>query len=244
MLERMIFSMPGSAVKAAARKLIFDNAPGLFFVCILYIVLITAATWFPFRLPGRISAQDIYSRLASGQLPGLSIIYTDFKLSGVFPAILLILLHPVLNTGFKRFCLKVARNKKAGLGDILHCFLCMLKVISIFIITSVLVFLWSLLLIVPGIVAGYRYRQAYYIFLDDPGKGVLQCITESKFLMYGRKLDLFTIDISFVGWFIALAALLMSPYPLVIPVIMIWLSPYVGLTRAAFYENILSGTAV
>jgi len=236
--------MPGSDLKAAARKLIFDNAPGFFFVCLLYVALITAATWFPFRLPGRISAQDIYSRLAAGQLPGLSIIYTDFRLSGVFPAVLLLLLHPVLGTGFKRFCLKVARKKKAGHGDIFYCFLLIRKVVPIFIISSVLVFLWSLLLVIPGIVAGYRYRQAYYILLDDPGKGVLQCITESKFLMYGRKVDLFTIDISFIGWYIVIAALLLSPYPFLVPVIMIWLSPYTGLTRAAFYENILSGIAV
>jgi len=236
--------MPGSALKATARKLIIKNAPGLFFVCLLYICLITALTWFPFRLPGRISASDIYSRLASGQLPGLSIIYTDFKLSGVFPAVLLLLLHPILNTGFKRFCLKISRNKKAGLSDIFYCLLCIRKVILIFIISSALVLLWSLLLIIPGIVAGYRYKQAYYIFLDDPGKGVLQCITESKFLMYGKKLDLFTIDISFIGWYIVLAALLLSPYPFIIPVIMLWLSPYIGLTRAAFYENIISGTAV
>jgi len=236
--------MPGSVLKATARKLIFGNAPGLIFVCLLYVVLITALTWLPFRLPGRISTSDIYSRLASGQLPGLSLIYTDFKLSGVFPAVLLSLLQPVLSTGFKRFCLKTARNKKAGPGDIFYCFLCIWKVILIFIISSVLVFLWSLLLIIPGIVAGYRYRQAYYILLDDPGKGVFQCITESKFLMYGRKLDLFTIDISFIGWYIVLAALLLSPYPVIIPVIMVWLSPYIGLTHAAFYENILSGSAV
>jgi len=235
--------MPGSTLKAAARKLIFENAPRLFFICLLYVVLITVTTWLSLRFPGKISAQDIYSRLASGQQPGLSVIYTDFALIGVLPAILLLLLQPVLNAGFMRYCVKLIRKQNAGLKDIFRCFLYFPKVVSIFIISSGLVILWSLPLIVPGIVAGYRYRQAYYILLDDPGKSALQCITESKLLMYGRKVDLFSIDISFIGWYIIIAVFLLSPYPFIIPVISIWLSPYAGLTRAAFYENSVNGMA-
>ena len=237
--------MTGSALKAGARRLIFDNFPKLLFISLLYVVFITVVSWLSFRLPGTINLQDIYDRLATGEIPNLWIIYTNFRPTGVFLAIILSLLLPVLDVGFFSYCMKINRSIDTEYRDLFNGFLYIIKVVSIFFITAVFIFLWSMLFIVPGIVASYRYRLAYYVLIDDPGKGVLQCISESKLLMHGNKVDLLIIDLSFVGWYVLdYAILLLTPLPFVFPVVSIWLSPYVGLTRAAFYESQISSIAV
>jgi len=223
----------------------FENAPKLFFISLLYVVLVTLVAWLSLRLPGSIRANDILNRLSSGEIPSLAIIYTNFRPIGVFLALILSLLQPVLDAGYMSFCLKINRKQDTEYKDIFNGFLFILKIIFIFIITSVLILLWSLLFIIPGIVAIYKYRLAYYILLDDPQKGALQCITESKQMMSGHKLDLFLIELSFFGWFVLdLAIVLLTPLPFPVPIVSLWLSPYMGLTRAAFYENRVTGVAV
>jgi len=237
--------MPGSVLKSYARKLIFENFPGILLISLTYVFFVTAVYWLSVRLPGNISWQDILDRISSGEIIGPGIIYTNFKPGGIFPAVILLLLQPVLDVGFISYCLKIIREQNTEFKDIFDGFHLLLKVISVFITTTVLVILWSILLIIPGIIASYRYRLAYYILLDDPDKGVLQCITESKLLMHGKKLDLFIIDFSFIGWYILDGILLLLiPLPFMIPVISIWISPYTGLTRTAFYEERIATAAV
>jgi len=241
----MINFMPGSALKAGARRLIFENSPRLLLISSVYVIFLAVVSWLSFRLPGSINLQDINSRLASGEIPSPRIIYTNFKPIGVFLAVLLSLLQPVLDVGFISYCVKINRSKDTEFRDLFNGFIFFAKSVSIFIITAVLIFMWSLLLIIPGIVASYRYRLAYYILLDDPSKSALQCISESKLLMHGKKVDLLIIDLSFLGWYVLdYAIVLLTPLPFVLPIVSIWLSPYVGLTRAAFYENQITTLAV
>jgi len=237
--------MPGSMLKAGARKLIFENSPKIFLISLIYVVLLAVISWLAFRLPGNLSMEDINSRLLSGEIPNLGMIYTNFRPIGFFLALLLFLFQPVLDVGFISYCLKINRSKSTEFKDLFNGFLFFSKVVSIFLITTFMIFLWSLLLIIPGIVASYRYRMAYYILLDDPGKGALQCISESKLMMYGNKLDLLIIDISFIGWYIIdFTVFVLIPLPIAIPIVSIWLSPYLGLTRVGFYEDRIAKIAV
>jgi len=237
--------MPGSELKAGARSLILKNFPKILVISLVYVFLITVVSWLSIRLPGNINQQDIIDRIASGEIPGLGIIYTNFRPVGIFLALLLLILQPALDLGFISYCMKINRGQNAEFNDIFNGFLLLLKVISLFLTISFFVFLWSLLVIIPGIVASYRYRLAYYILLDDPEKSVLQCITESKLMMFGRKVDLFIIDLSFLGWYILdTLVYFLIPLPFMIPLISIWLSPYIGLTRAAFYEDRITNIAV
>jgi len=223
----------------------FENAPKLFFISLLYVVLVTLVAWLSMRLPGSIRAEDIISRLSSGEIPSLTIIYTGFRPIGVLLALILSLLQPVLETGFISYCMKINRKQDTEVKDIFNGFLFLAKIILILIITSVLIFLWSLLLIIPGIVAIYKYKLAYYILLDDPKKTALQCITESKQMMSGHKLDLFLIELSFLGWYVLdLAIILLTPLPFPVPIVSLWLSPYIGLTCVGFYEYRVTGIAV
>ncbi len=62
--------------------------------------------------------------------------------------------------------------------------------------------LWTMLFIVPGIVAAYRYSMAPMILRDRPDLSPMDCIRESKRIMNGNKGSLFRLDLSFIGWFI------------------------------------------
>ena len=59
-----------------------------------------------------------------------------------------------------------------------------------------------MLLIVPGIIAAIRYSQCFYIMADNPEKGIMQCINESKQLMNNNKGRFFYLTLTFIGWYL------------------------------------------
>ena len=97
---------------------------------------------------------------------------------------------------------------------------------------NLFVFLWSLLLIIPGIIASYSYSMAYYIKCDHPEYDHKRCREESKKMMNGRKMDLFLLDLSFIGWiFVGILTLGIG---------LLWVQPYMDATRVEFYREIIS----
>lgn len=238
--------MSGAELKAGARKLIMENSPKLFLVSIIFIVIVTVLSELQFRLIGTLTTYTaLRERLSSGELPNLSMLYTEFRPPGAALALVLYMLNPVIEIGFMSYCLKTTRAIAGDVKDVLNGFQYFIKVILLSIMIAILVFLWSMLFLFPGIVASYRYRQAYYILLDAPEKGVMQCIRESKQLMAGSKLDLFLVDLSFIGWFfLDVIVVLLIPAPFAIPVVSIWLTPYIGLTHAGFYERLLNRAVI
>ena len=234
--------MSGPELKASARKLIADNAPKLFFISIVYLICATVMSEFQRRLPGTSAAVERFlERVSLGEFPSISMLYSNLRPSGVALAVVLRLMLPVLDAGYMSYCLKLNRGLGGEYKDILNGFLFFMKIMLISITSTVLVLLWSLLLIFPGIAASYRYRQAYYILLDDPEKGVLQCIRESKALMAGNKLELFLLDLSFIGWIIIdVLVVWLLPLPFAFPIISVWLTPYSGLTYAGYYSKLVN----
>lgn len=94
----------------------------------------------------------------------------------------------------------------------------------------VFIFLWMLLLIVPGIIMSFAYALTPYILVDNPELSITDAIKRSKKLMKGHKWDLFCLELSFIGW-ILLSILTLG-------VGLLWLEPYLITTIAGFYEDI------
>ncbi len=78
------------------------------------------------------------------------------------------------------------------------------KVFSVTVLEGIFIFLWSLLLVVPGIIKSYAYSFTYYIIDDDPSVSVTEAITKSRQLMNGHKLTLFKYDLVYTLWYVAL----------------------------------------
>lgn len=64
------------------------------------------------------------------------------------------------------------------------------------------VFLYSLLLIIPGIVKSYSYRFVPYLTEDEPDLDPQQILALSQEMTQGIKLDLFVLDLSFFLWYV------------------------------------------
>ncbi len=131
-----------------------------------------------------------------------------------------------LSAGFMLFCLNVARREEAGFGTLFDLFAYFFRFLWLEILTGIFILLWSLLLVIPGVIAAYRYSMAVYIFFDDPEKGTLQCIRESKEMTRGYKGQLFVLDLSFIGWAILS----------IIPFVSIFTMPYMMIARANYYR--------
>ncbi|OCA90588.1 hypothetical protein A8F94_01515 [Bacillus sp. FJAT-27225] len=105
------------------------------------------------------------------------------------------------------------------------------KTIGLYLLTLIYTILWSLLLLVPGIIKALAYSQAYFILKDNPDMVVNDVITESRKLMDGYKWKYFLLTLSFIGW--ALLSIL------TLGIGLIWLVPYFTSALASFYQNLI-----
>ncbi len=101
------------------------------------------------------------------------------------------------------FFLKITgnENKKATIKDFFKEGR-FLESLGFHVIKTLKIFLWTLLLIIPGIVKMFSYSMAEYIKYNNPKKSTVDCLHESARIMNGYKGSLFILILSFIGWFI------------------------------------------
>ncbi len=103
-----------------------------------------------------------------------------------------------------------------------------------FVLVSIFTFLWTWLLIIPGIIKAYSYSMTPYIVKDMVASGKQVSATDginaSKELMKGHKMALFIFDLSFLGWNILAAITCGIGY--------LWVTPYYQTAKANFYRRI------
>lgn len=105
-----------------------------------------------------------------------------------------------------------------------------LRILGTTLLSGVYVFLWSLLLIIPGIIKGLSYAMTPFILRDYPYLKYNNAIETSMDMMYGHKWDLFWLMLSFIGWAIVGLFTFGIGY--------FWLSPYIQATLVNFYEDV------
>lgn len=98
------------------------------------------------------------------------------------------------------------------------------------VLVNVFTFLWSLLFVVPGIIKSLAYSQANYVIHDNPRLKGKEAIEISKRMTNGFKGDLFSMYLSFIGWYILVG--------LTGGILSIYVTPYVETTAAMYYENL------
>lgn len=126
----------------------------------------------------------------------------DAGLLGTFVAILTTLLSWVLGAGFVLYCMAIRRGERAEYLTLFDGFSFVGKIIGLNIVIYIFIFLWSMLFLVPGVVAAYRYRFALYNLYENPGVGVMEALDMSKRQTLGYKGQLFLLDLSYLGWFL------------------------------------------
>ena len=105
-----------------------------------------------------------------------------------------------------------------------------IKSVVLGLLTTIYVFLWSMLLIVPGIIKAMSYFLAPYILADNPSLSGEQAICQSMKMMEGHKMDLFLMTLGYLGFVLLSACLLLIP--------LLWVVPYYQTTFARFYDSV------
>lgn len=144
--------------------------------------------------------------------------------------IVALLLGSYFGFGIVSFFLKISRNEEVTYKELFSKKELLVPYLIITILTGIFTFLWSLLFVIPGIIAAISYTLVYYIKLDNPELGVKEVIKKSKEMMNGHKMDYFVLTLSFIGWSI----LGMFTFG----ILYIWLMPYVTVTYCNFYNNL------
>lgn len=139
-----------------------------------------------------------------------------------------------LTLGVIIFFVGIARKEGPPISEMFNGFSHFLKAFRLYFLMMLFTLLWTLLLIIPGFIAIYRYSQAYFILQDNPDIGALDAIRSSKELMKGRKWKLFVLHLTFIGWGILAI--------LTIGIGFLWLYPYFQVTQAHFYDEITGRT--
>ena len=145
--------------------------------------------------------------------------------------VMTILLLPLI-WGFYTMYLDHIRGEKVGLGNLFQGYSkeWFSKSLLTLLLMYVYILLWSLLLIIPGIIKALSYAMTPYVLKDNPNMKSNEAIEESMRLMSGHKAELFLLSLSFIGW--ALLSLL------TLGIGFLWLIPYMQTAFAYFYEDL------
>ena len=135
----------------------------------------------------------------------------------------------VLNGGYYVYCMGIRQGLRMPCASLADGLSVAGKLIWCWIQISVRVALWSMLFVIPGLIAAYRYRFAYYNILTDGSLSASEAIALSSRQTAGMKMDLFVLDLSFIGWEIV--------SNLTYGLLNIWLMPYKTLAELAYFEE-------
>lgn len=154
-------------------------------------------------------------------------------LAALVIAAIWLFLGSVVGVGYSRFTLQLVDGNDAGFENLFQYFPYWKNAVCTRLLKGLYVFLWTLLLIIPGIIASYSYAMTEYILAEHPELTAGEAIAASKEMMYGNRWRLFCLQLSFIGWVILCA--------LTLGIGNLWLNPYQNVAEAAFYREI-SGT--
>lgn len=141
-----------------------------------------------------------------------------------------IIIAPAFTLSMIRVYLNLVKGVQPHVGDAFSGFDDFWSAFKVNFFVGLFTFLWSLLFVIPGIIKAYSYSMSYYILAENKGKPALQCIEESKQMTDGHKMDLFVLDLSFIGW------VLLCTFSLGIAGI--WVLPYMQATYTNVYNSL------
>ena len=115
-------------------------------------------------------------------------------------AILQLIVGGAVQLGYARFNLNLVDGKDAAISDLFSQKDRLWDGFCMNFLQGLYIALWSLLLVIPGIVKTYSYAMTPYIMSEHPSLTANEAITESRRIMNGNKWRLFCLDFSFIGW--------------------------------------------
>lgn len=162
-------------------------------------------------------------------LTTLSIVLVIIGIIMIITLALSIFIFNPLKIGCQRYFILCGRQP-ASLNEIVFAFSnSYLNIVKIMFFKNLYTFLWSLLLIIPGIIKGYEYRMIPYLLAENPNLDMKEAFALTKQMMDGDKANAWILDLSFIGWNLlgALTCCILNIF---------YVFPYQNLTNAQLYE--------
>ena len=151
-------------------------------------------------------------------------------LMAIVISIAMFCLGSIIDLGYSQFNLNIIDYKETKFSQLFGYF----KHWSVAIVSGLLralyTFLWTLLFIIPGIIAAYSYRMTPYILAENPDMAPNDAITRSKEMMVGNKWRLFCLEFSYIGWDILCV--------LTFGILSFWIESWKRAASAAFYRSL------
>lgn len=208
-----------------ARTVLADNWGTAILVAFLFSLLRGGGSSFDIEI------KEEYIQELPAQLAGIAMVLVGFIASvSAIMALVHFVLGGALELGSAKYNLNLIDRREATLQDLFSQFERFSPALVMNLLTSLFVMLWTMLLIIPGIIAALSYSMAPYILLEDPDCSGYEAMKRSKELMNGHKGELFTLELSFIGWDLLCALTLGIGY--------LWLNPYKNAAKASFYREL------
>ncbi len=236
MNQNLIVLEPAANIRARGRAALNGNWQQAILAMLLYFVFISL-------IPSLIDSLLGWSYIAPG---GVTVTNSPSWLY-------LLLVSGPFSLGLVAFFVGLFRNQETQVNRIFDGFNRFGKAFVLSLLMGIFIVLWTLLFIIPGIIAAFRYSQSFYIMHDNPELSAMDCLRESKRIMAGNKAKLFILALSFIGW--AILAVLpgaiysgifvdLNEIPSLFENLMIfvlgagylWVGAYFYTTTVAFYE--------
>ena len=244
MYENKIITEPASLMKRIARDSLAGHWKQMFLAVFIYFIMTQYIADILDTIFARYETIELYGEQITQNVSFVGTVYT-------------VLLTGAFSYGLALLLLTFFRTKKVDNKLIFEGFSLLGKSILLQLLICVKVALWSLLFVVPGIIAAINYSMSFYVLADHPDYGPMQCINESKRMMRGNKSQYLFMWLSFIGWyFVALLIeeLVMAPFnqtqgagvligEFIGMVPSVYLVVYIYVTRTVFYE-LLTGNLV
>ena len=150
------------------------------------------------------SAVGVESGLAEGTSPEYAAGFAvGFIIAAVFALAFAIFVGSPLEVGGRRYFTSACCGQY-DLGNLGFAFRQerYWNVVKTQLLLGVEIFLWSLLLVIPGIIKGYAYSMVPYILADNPYLSPRRALQLSSQMTNGHKFEIFVLELSFVGWYL------------------------------------------
>ncbi len=137
-----------------------------------------------------------------------------------------------VEVGLALFMVKFVNGHKGEFKDLFYFAKDYVRVFVVGLLKGIFVFLWALLLVIPGIIKAFAYALVELLLADEKYNdlGYTAVLKKSEDMMNGHKMDLFVFELSYLGWH------LLAPFTLFL--LEIWIIPYYTTAKFKFLDNI------
>jgi uncharacterized membrane protein len=200
-LYNILVSESARRIRQAARDALRGQWKRVFCAYMLYVALMNIPTSL---LSGILGGRGSYSletiAAAMADADSLWGITSPLMYHDAILGLFVLIISGPLSLGISMYALTVVRGGRPGVDVVMAGFNSFGKAVGLHVLMLVFVFLWSLLLVIPGIIALFAYALAFFILADNPGMGAAGILGLSRRMMRGNKMKLLVVLLSLIGW--------------------------------------------